>query len=970
MKILVVAYNLFKNVGGGETVYQRIINSLKDFDFTYLTDDMSNEGAHPANAHPVLVPPGKTVYVEGNPGFPQYILGQLREADRVAQAVAGQEFDIVDIPDYMTYGAYLRSAFAHHKVKVGRIILAMHGNISTSISLNWDTIGKDVSDLAENEARQFRCADSVYAISKSYIDEWTARITRSVQYVDPMCFITHGNVECWQPGTNEKVTLACIGRSERLKGNDLFVDMNRWIDHKYIECGVHIGGIYRMENGDSSDYHLANLAGNRSIQVPYLGSKNRQELNELFQQRVIVVLPVRYDTLNLVVLEALFSGCPVAVSTNAGVCRYLDETFPQLPYIKLNLNNYADAISKIEAVAADYDAYRQKLKNALCSISENWNAEKEMRRVYQTALESEISLATVMLQYQYQKTTCKEVAIAFCHRLGLGKIARALQPARLIRKGKEKMRKHAGVIAMRWLTEIKKAKFVSEKYWNISGAAENTAPTIYSKIHEVEAIYDCAFYHCYAYHELSRLLKKVGNQDLCITYALRIMRLAGRDLYGQLAEVVQALQQRGNKIQASLAQLMYNGSTNSADLVYQWLQQSYEKWKVNPTVDACAIVEDSRHTHIPKVSVIVSLYNAADKLDFFLSMISKQTLAARNEVEFIFVDSCSPMDEHSILEKYKGSMNMLYLRSFRRETIQKAWNRAIPYARADYITFLGVDEMMYPEALECLSKELDHDPSVDWVVGNSLIEAVEMNGTLNRDVMLYDRSGGIRFSSCLETCYLTYVGGLYRKNIHQRFGYYNEEYRGAGDTEFKNRILKHIHVKYLNRTLGIFLDYPQERVTASSMAEIEDLSAWYAYRTPGGIRYQFELAEIAEIESVLRWAVCYRKSFRRDTGSDIEYACYLAEYLLEREPENALARALRPGLRRLLDDLVELDATTQLSIQKDSSQRRFHQIKSDFEQITKEHRNILKNENILYTFYGDNRFQQHRWLWQSEPLRN
>ena len=92
MKILVVAYNLFKNVGGGETVYQRIINSLKDFDFTYLTDDMNNEGAHPANAHPVLVPPGKTVFVEGNPGFPQYILGQLREADRVAQAVAGQEF--------------------------------------------------------------------------------------------------------------------------------------------------------------------------------------------------------------------------------------------------------------------------------------------------------------------------------------------------------------------------------------------------------------------------------------------------------------------------------------------------------------------------------------------------------------------------------------------------------------------------------------------------------------------------------------------------------------------------------------------------------------------------------------------------------------------------------------------------------------------------------------------------------------
>lgn len=967
MRIFIVAQNLFKNVGGGETVYQRIVNSLPEVEFTYLTSDLQREKDHPENAHPVWLPWGKELLVEGRPGFPQYILGQLREADRIAQAVAGQEFDLVDIPDYWTCGAYLRSAFAHHHVKVGRVVLAMHGNISTSIKLNWDTMGNDVSDIMDNEKMQFQCSDSVYSISKKYMDEWRARIDRRIEYIDPMCFVSHansGNLSFKTEG--EKVTLACIGRSERLKGNDIFVDMNRWMVSGHIAKGVHIGGICYFSNGDGSDYHLSNLAKNRSIEVPYLYSKNRQELNELFSQRTIVVLPVRYDTLNLVVLEALFSGCPVAVSINAGVCRYLDEIYPELPYIKIDFSDYAGAIAQIEAVAADYDAYREKLQTMLQRVRAEPNIKTEMHRIYRSAIESHVNPETILLNYQYRTPTVKERVVQFCRKTGMVRAVKAFLPSRIKIRVKAAARKHASAATLYWLAEIQNAKQVPQRYWNISSAPENTPTALYQKIHAIEDIHGCRFFHCYAYYELSRLLQKVESRDLWVTYALRSMRLSGKDLYGQLSEVVKVLESSNHSTQAQLAQLMYGGDVNSADQVYNWLLRSYDQWLVNPTTNACEIVEDYRTEQKPRISIMVSLYNAADKLDFFLKMLFRQTMVQRGEVEFIFVDSCSPMDEHAVLEKYTSSLNMLYLKSFERETIQRAWNRAIPYARADYITFLGVDEMIYPDALEVLSAELDTDPELDWVVGNSLIEAVEMGGILNRDTMLYDRRDGIHFSSCLETCYLTYVGGLYRKNVHDRFGYYNETYRGSGDTEFKNRILKHIKVKYIDRTLGIFLDYPQERVTASSMAEIEDLSAWYAYRTPGGIRYQFELASPEEIEETLRWALFYRKSFRQDKGCDVEFCCYLAEYLLERQSDNALAKALFPGLKLLLANLQELDSI-ELSLHNGAIQRRLRHIKKDFDAVTAEHRRITGNNELLYTYYGDNRYQQHRWLWPSEP---
>ena len=76
-----------------------------------------------------------------------------------------------------------------------------------------------------------------------------------------------------------------------------------------------------------------------------------------------------------------------------------------------------------------------------------------------------------------------------------------------------------------------------------------------------------------------------------------------------------------------------------------------------------------------------------------------------------------------------------------------------------------------------------------------------------------------------------WVGGMYRKSIHEHFGYYDSTFKVAGDTEFKSRILKFINVAYINENLGIFLNYPDERKSETPLAEIEDLRAWYLYRT-------------------------------------------------------------------------------------------------------------------------------------------
>src|SRR6266404_1144135 len=135
MKVLLITKDLYRNIGGGQTVYRRIVESAPDIDFFYYREEESAGAPRPPNAQAIPLSVRLKLKVLSAPPFPAYKREHLQDADRYARSVAGQRFDIVDIPDYFAFGSLLRDAFAHHRVTAERIVLAMHGNISTSLEM-------------------------------------------------------------------------------------------------------------------------------------------------------------------------------------------------------------------------------------------------------------------------------------------------------------------------------------------------------------------------------------------------------------------------------------------------------------------------------------------------------------------------------------------------------------------------------------------------------------------------------------------------------------------------------------------------------------------------------------------------------------------------------------------------------------------------------------------------------------------
>jgi glycosyltransferase involved in cell wall biosynthesis len=465
---------------------------------------------------------------------------------------------------------------------------------------------------------------------------------------------------------------------------------------------------------------------------------------------------------------------------------------------------------------------------------------------------------------------------------------------------------------------------------------------------------------------MARLERKRGGDIVAATYGMRVMRWLGNDTFGDLDFTVRSLRANGFTSEASVTEAMLSDPAKADERIGAYLQRQFQAQKAKAP-GPFAIEDDRRSSPSPRVSVIVSLYNAESKLKLFLDQLSGQSLLEAGQMEIILIDSGSPTNERQAFEALMAEhpLPVLYARTAERETIQAAWNRGIKLARAPYLSFLGVDEGVHPDGYTILAKMLDDQPGIDWVMADSVVTEVDRKGGFVTDVMTYDRHGYTQSLVYLETCYLSWVGGLYRRSIHERFGYYDETFRGAGDTEFKSRILPHIKSGHIAEPLGLFLNYPEERTTQHPRAEIEDQRAWYLFRTTAGAAYVWDGKPIEAVEDFFRQCLRYRKSFCGHVSTDLDMAHALARYMVQRgeNPEFASA-ALRSSslLIQLIRSIEVFDFRLSPS---ERSEIVLMALVSAKRQEFIDAESFKMSDAPRYEIFNDNRFEQHWYSWSS-----
>ncbi|MGE5409523.1 MAG: glycosyltransferase, partial [Clostridiales bacterium] len=199
----------------------------------------------------------------------------------------------------------------------------------------------------------------------------------------------------------------------------------------------------------------------------------------------------------------------------------------------------------------------------------------------------------------------------------------------------------------------------------------------------------------------------------------------------------------------------------------------------------------------PFITIGIVTYNRAK----YLTQAIQSALMQQGDFEIVIIDDASEDDTKQIVEAF-NSDKIVYIRNEKNLGRPKSRNRCIQSAKGDYILWMGDDDLLINGIICQYSSIIMNNPHIDVIYGN--LQAFD--DKTGSDLELYSAkdytpSNRKILMNLIMGSGITDGGSMIRKEIYEKYGFYDEEYLRAQDNELWSRIaLKARYFKY-NRTV-------------------------------------------------------------------------------------------------------------------------------------------------------------------------
>jgi glycosyltransferase involved in cell wall biosynthesis len=251
-------------------------------------------------------------------------------------------------------------------------------------------------------------------------------------------------------------------------------------------------------------------------------------------------------------------------------------------------------------------------------------------------------------------------------------------------------------------------------------------------------------------------------------------------------------------------------------------KQKFAKQKINfDFIEAFSGERPSLITldQIPKISVITSVYKGDEHIKGFLEDITRQSIF-REKCELILINAASPGNEEEVIKEYvkKYPNNIVYKKLDSDPGIYACWNIAAKLATGEYLTNANLDDRKSPEFLEKLAKELVSKAEVDVVYADNLLTNIGNETWENNTAKSTYPSEQFSLEAMLRGN-PPHCMPMWRKSLHDKYGYFEEGYRSASDWEFWLRCaFGGVKMSKLNNLLGLYYFNPKGMSTNTENA--------------------------------------------------------------------------------------------------------------------------------------------------------
>ena len=277
---------------------------------------------------------------------------------------------------------------------------------------------------------------------------------------------------------------------------------------------------------------------------------------------------------------------------------------------------------------------------------------------------------------------------------------------------------------------------------------------------------------------------------------------------------------------------------------------------------------------MPKVSVIVPVYNVEKCIGRCIESIQKQTLT---DWELILVDDCSPDNSIEIIQEYEKKDSRIIVKRHdvnHGPMIARRWGDAI--ASGEYITYCDGDDMLPDNALELLYNAA-LETGADIVSGNMTYISINGSKKVFKSTLKYGNDRISAFKSLLRgELYHNLCSKLFKASLLKEYEYKSYEHFTNGEDGYVFYLVVSHITKIVQIEASVY--YYMQNMQSSSQVRYKE-GAINSICILNKTRHEV-ISKYAELENDLQKCItnilCSLYSCGYDKDAKLDY--YLKEY--------------------------------------------------------------------------------------------
>ena len=195
-----------------------------------------------------------------------------------------------------------------------------------------------------------------------------------------------------------------------------------------------------------------------------------------------------------------------------------------------------------------------------------------------------------------------------------------------------------------------------------------------------------------------------------------------------------------------------------------------------------------------KISVVIPTFNRIRLVARAIDSVLKQSL---NPYEIIVVDDGSDDGTSEMIQNKYKSIKLIQQQN---NGVSAARNKGIEHAKGDWIGLLDSDDEWTEKKLENQADRLIKTPEYDFCHTN---EIWIRNGVRVNQRKKHKKYGGYIFGKCLDICRISPSSVLFRKNILDHVGWFDNQLPVCEDYDLWLRITSEYRILFIDEPLVI-----------------------------------------------------------------------------------------------------------------------------------------------------------------------